>query len=165
FKSTAGYYIIALTDRRKILTSEPLDELLDLKQIGYFFNQETSEEKALAWFDDALLKTAELNSCADLTDMVNELGEVLYRDLGEISLKQLNPDLRKILMPIAVGQATKPINTPDGFIIFAICNRRMPDATLPSPDEIRNQIETQRIAMMGRRYLRDLRRDAIIDYR
>ena len=41
----------------------------------------------------------------------------------------------------------------------------MPEAKLPSSDEIRNQIETQRIAMMGRRYLRDLRRDAIIDYK
>jgi len=164
-KSTAGYYIIALTDRRKILITEPMDELLDLKQLGYFYTNETTEEQALAWYENALAKAAELNSCTDLPDMVNELGEVLYRDLGEVSLKQLNPALRNILLPVPVGRATEPINTPDGFIIFTVCNRRMPEAKLPSTDEIRNQIETQRIAMMGRRYLRDLRRDAIIDYR
>lgn len=164
-KSTAGYYIVALTDRRKILSTEPMDEVLDLKQLGYFFSNETTEEQALAWFDNALVRAAELKSCAGLSGLVEELGDVLFRDLGEVSLKQLNPDLRNILMPIPIGRATKPINTPDGFIIFAVCDRRMPEARLPSSDEIRNQIETQRIAMMGRRYLRDLRRDAIIDYR
>lgn len=164
-KSAAGYYIVALTDRRKILSIEPMDELLELKQLGYFFTNETTQEQALAWFENATIRAAELKSCADLSGLVEELGEVLFRDLGEISLKQLNPDLRAILMPVPVGQATDPINTPDGFIIFAICNRRMPEAKLPSNDEIRNQIETQRIAMMGRRYLRDLRRDAIIDYK
>jgi peptidyl-prolyl cis-trans isomerase SurA len=142
-----------------------MDELLDLKQVGYFFTNETTEETALAWYEHALARAAELNSCKGLPAMVNDLGEVLYRDLCEVSLKQLNPELRNILLTVPIGRATEPINTPEGFIIFAICNRRMPEAKLPSSDEIRNQIETQRIAMMGRRYLRDLRRDAIIDYR
>jgi len=164
-KSTSGYYIISLTDRRKILSNDVMDELLDLKQVGYFFTAETTEEQALAWYNDATEKTKTLTSCTGLPALVQSLDDVLYRDIGEVSLKQLNPELRKILENIEVGHATEPINTPEGFVIFAICNRRMPEARLPSPAEIRNQIETQRIAMIGRRYLRDLRRDAIIDYK
>jgi len=164
-KSTGGYYIVALSDRRTILATEAMDELLDLRQIGYFFNQETTEESAIAWFENAVIVAAKLKSCEGLPEMVENLGDVLYRDLGEISLKQLNPELRTILETVSVGTATEPINTPEGFIVFALCNKRMPEATLPTSSEIRNQIETQRIAMMGRRYLRDLRRDAIIDYK
>jgi len=164
-KSTSGYYIISLTDRRQILQNDPMDELLDLKQIGYFFTAETTEESALAWFNHAQEVAKQLTSCQGLPDMVSNLEDVLYRDIGEVSLKQLNPELRAILEPVQVGHATEPINTPEGFVIFALCNKRMPEARLPSPDEIRTQIETQRIAMIGRRYLRDLRRDAIIDYK
>ena len=164
-KSTGSYYIVALTDRRTILATEPMDELLDLKQIGYFFDQDTSEEMAIAWHDNAAAKAAEMTSCEGLPDLVKSLGEVLYRDLGEISLKQLNPELRTILLPLPVGSVTQPINTPDGFVLFALCGKRMPEARLPTVDEIRTQIETKRIAMIGRRYLRDLRRDAIIDYK
>jgi peptidyl-prolyl cis-trans isomerase SurA len=36
---------------------------------------------------------------------------------------------------------------------------------MPTADEIFNQLEQKRLAMMARRYLRDIRRDAIIDMR
>lgn len=165
-KTTSGYYIIALTDRRKIMGVDPLDELLDLKQIGWFFTEQTTEEEALAWYEMAEQKAQEFNSCNSLGEFARSLGDdILTRDVGEVPLKQLNPELRTILKPISSNQASVPINTPDGFIIFVVCGRRMPESRLPAPEEIENQIEQQRIALMARRYLRDLRRDAIIDYK
>jgi peptidyl-prolyl cis-trans isomerase SurA len=35
----------------------------------------------------------------------------------------------------------------------------------PNPNVIENNLTNQRLSMMARRYLRDLRQDAIIDYR
>ena len=165
-KTTSGYYIIALTDRRMIMGVDPLDELLELKQIGWFFTENTTEEIARAWYENAEQKVTEFDSCDNLAAFAGELGDgVLARDVGEVPLKQLNPELRTILKAIDANQATPPINTPDGFIIFVVCGRRMPETTMPGNDEIQNQMEQQRIAMMARRYLRDLRRDAIIDYK
>lgn len=165
-KTPGGYYLVALTDRRSILRPEPLDEVMVVRQVGWFFTQETTEDQANAWYEMALAKVAGFESCENLDQFVNDLGDnIVARDLGSIPLKQFNPELREILMTIPGGKATDPINTPDGFIIFVICDRFMPEAALPSPESIQNQIETQRIAMMARRYLRDLKRDAIIDYK
>lgn len=165
-KTPGGYYLIALTDRRSILRPEPLDETLAVRQVGWFFTQDTTEEKANAWYEMAEAKAEAFESCENLDQFVADLGAgVVARDLGSIPLKQFNPELREILMTIPAGKATAPINTPDGFIIFVICSRSMPEAVLPSAASIQQQIETQRIAMMARRYLRDLKRDAIIDYK
>ncbi|MEE8295248.1 MAG: peptidylprolyl isomerase, partial [Sphingomonadales bacterium] len=45
-KTPGGYYLVALTDRRSILSPEPLDEVLAVRQIGWFFTQETTEATA-----------------------------------------------------------------------------------------------------------------------
>ncbi len=165
-KVAGGYYIVALTDRRSILKTEPLDETLTLRQVGWFFTRQTTEEEALKWLEIAEAKAAEFNSCENLGDFVAALGpNAVSRDLGNVPLKQLNPELRKIIMPIPANRATEPINTPEGFVVFIVCDRFMPEAKLPTPEVIQQQIETQRIALMSRRYLRDLRRDAIIDYK
>lgn len=165
-KAAGGFYLIALTDRRRILSPEPMDETLAVRQVGWFFTQETTKEQANAWYEIATVKVAGFEGCENLNQFVSDLGDnIVARDLGSIPLKQFNPELREILMTIPAGKATDPINTPDGFIIFVICDRFMPEATLPSAATIQQQIETQRIAMMARRYLRDLKRDAIIDYK
>lgn len=165
-KTSGGYYLIAMTDRRSILQPEPLDENFSVRQVGWFFTQETTEESAGAWYDMAEAKAEAFTSCENLDQFVRELGDgIVARDLGTIPLKQFNPELREILMEFSSGTATPPINTPDGFIIFVICDRSMPEAILPTPSAVQQQLETQRIAMMARRYLRDLKRDAIIDYK
>jgi peptidyl-prolyl cis-trans isomerase SurA len=46
-----------------------------------------------------------------------------------------------------------------------VCNRSEPNATLPSRDEIANQIGYERLDLEQRRYLRDLRASAYIDTR
>lgn len=164
-RTAGGFYIVGYTDRRKILTNDPLDELLDLRQIGHFFTEETTEKTALAWFDVAVVETEKVTTCDQFFALAENLDDVSYRDLGEVALKQLNPELRKILEGLETGHPTALLNTPEGFIIFVSCGRRMPVPRLPSPGEIQQQIENRRLVMIARRYLRDLRRDAIIDYK
>ena len=54
----------------------------------------------------------------------------------------------------------------EGVRALVLCGRDDPTvAALPSAEEIRNGIEEARTNLRAQRYLRDLRRDAIIDYR
>jgi len=46
-----------------------------------------------------------------------------------------------------------------------ICGRDEVDPTAPSYDEVYNQLNDERINTRSRRYLRDLRRDAVIEFR
>jgi peptidyl-prolyl cis-trans isomerase SurA len=46
-----------------------------------------------------------------------------------------------------------------------ICGRDEVDASQPTFDQVYNQINEERVNMRARRYLRDLRRDAVIEFR
>jgi peptidyl-prolyl cis-trans isomerase SurA len=49
--------------------------------------------------------------------------------------------------------------------VLVICGRDEAGASEPSYDEVYNQINEERVNMRARRYLRDLRRDAVIEFR
>lgn len=165
-RAAGGYYIIAVTDRRRILSTEPLDELLDLRQITYRFTRRTTQEEVEQWGTMAEEKLASVSSCDQVPRLAADLGErAVLRNHGEVALKQLNPELRKIIRPLQTGEHTDILNTPEGLVIFFVCGRRMPEATLPTREQVEQQLTQQRVSMMARRYLRDLRRDAIIEYK
>jgi peptidyl-prolyl cis-trans isomerase SurA len=50
--------------------------------------------------------------------------------------------------------------------VLVVCGRDDPQVTQgPNAETIMAQLEEQRVNMRAQRYLRDLRRDAVVDYR
>jgi peptidyl-prolyl cis-trans isomerase SurA len=49
--------------------------------------------------------------------------------------------------------------------VLVLCGRDVADPAMPSFDQVYAQLNEERINLRSRRYLRDLRRDAIIDFR
>ena len=71
-----------------------------------------------------------------------------------------------MMLPMQVGQATQPFGSIDeGVRILVICGRDEVDASAPTHDEVYAQINEERVNLRARRYLRDLRRDAVIEFR
>ena len=50
-------------------------------------------------------------------------------------------------------------------VMKAVCGRDEVDPSVPSFDQVYAQLNEERVNLRARRYLRDLRRDAVIDYR
>jgi len=70
------------------------------------------------------------------------------------------------MLPMQVGQATQPFGSlEEGVRVLVICGRDEVDPTAPSYDQIYNQINDARLTLRANRYLRDLRRDAVIEFR
>ena len=63
------------------------------------------------------------------------------------------------------GEVTEIFEMSDGLRALLVCDIAQPEVSEPEFDDILNQLEQQRLSMIARRYLRDIRRDAIIDYR
>ena len=84
-----------------------------------------------------------------------------------VKLRELPPALQQMMLPLQVGQATRPFGSlDDGVRVLVICGRdEATDANAPSADQVFAQLTEERVNMRARRYLRDLRRDAIVDYR
>jgi peptidyl-prolyl cis-trans isomerase SurA len=91
-------------------------------------------------------------------------GEIVQSD--QVKLRDLPTTLQNMMLPMQVGQATLPYgNLEDGVRVLVICGRDEVDPSAPSYDEVYNQLNDERINIRARRYLRDLRRDAVIEFR
>lgn len=162
---SGGYSIIAVQDTRKILTADPRNAVLSLKQVSIAFPKGTS--KALAEPIVARFASAAQNigGCGGADRIASEFnGEVVQSD--QVKLRELPPALQEMMTPMQVGQATRPFGSlDDGVRILVMCGRDEVDSTAPSYDQVYAQLNEERVNLRARRYLRDLRRDAVIDFR
>ena len=159
-----GFTIIYLIDKRQVLTADPRDAVLSLKQISIDFPNMTEEqaEAKLADFDQ---RVKQIRGCGDAEPVAALIGaNVVSND--QLSVRQLPTTLQDILLNLQVGQATPPFGTmEEGVRVLMLCGRDDPDADAgPSASDIREQLENDRLNKSAQRYLRDLRRDAIIEY-
>ena len=160
-----GVSIIALQDTRKVLTADPRNAELNLKQISLAFPKGTTKAQAepmVARFAEAALN---VGGCGGAEKMAAEFhGEVVQSDA--VKLKELPAALQTMMMPMQVGQATRPFGSlEEGVRVLVICGRDEASVGLPTYDQVLAQMNEERINIRARRYLRDLRRDAIIDFR
>ena len=160
-----GVSIIAVQDTRKILTRDPRDAVLSLKQVSITFPKGTTREVAepiVARFNEA---ARNVGGCGGADKIATEFhGEIVQQD--GVKMRDLPPALQQMMLQMQVGQATQPFGSLDeGVRTLVICGRDEVDPTAPSYDEIYSQLNEERVNNRSRRYLRDLRRDAVIEFR
>jgi peptidyl-prolyl cis-trans isomerase SurA len=160
-----GFSIIAVQDTRKILTADPRDAVLNLKQVSINFPKGTARaaaEPIVARFADA---ARNIGGCGGADKIAADFhGEVVTSD--QVKMRDLPPALQRLMLPMQVGQATQPFGSlEEGVRVLVICGRDEVDQTAPSYDDVYNQINEERVNSRARRYLRDLRRDAVIEFR
>ena len=162
-----GVAIIALVDKRQVLSADPSNALLSLKQLTIPLKQDISEAEARKLAANVQERTRNMGGCGKADDVAREIGaEVVSND--QLRLGDLPAQLQQVLAQMPVGTATPPFGSAqDGLRVLVLCGRDDPAATaaLPSFDQVFSQLNDQRVNSAARRYLRDLRRDAVIDYR
>lgn len=160
-----GLSIIAVQDTRKILTADPRDAVLTLKQVSISFPAGTSRQQAepvVARFAQA---ARTVGGCGGADKLASDFrGEVVESD--QIKMRDLPPVLQQMMLPMQVGQATQPFGAlEEGVRVLVICGRDEVDPSEPTFDQVYNQLSEERVNLRSRRYLRDLRRDAVIEFR
>lgn len=160
-----GITIMLLREKRKVLVANANDAVLSLKQIRLPFPAGTTQQKASELAGKFATQTRTIKGCGMAEDVAKQLGaEIVSRD--QIALRDLPPQLQNTLLELQVGQTTQPFGSPDeGVSVLVLCGRDLPaDVGLPSSEQVESQIRQDKVNKRAQRYLRDLRRDAIIDY-
>lgn len=161
-----GFSVLYLVDKRQVLTADPRDARLSLRQITVKFPPGTTQAQAqgkASEFAKVLQSTA---GCGAVGKAAETLGaEVVDNDA--VRVRDLPPQLQDIILNLQIGQATPPFGSPkEGVRALVLCGRDDPkNAGLPTADQIRDGIEESRTNLRAQRLLRDLRRDAIVEYR
>ena len=161
-----GFSLVTLIDKRQVLTADPRDTILSLKQVTIVFPPGTTAaagQPRVTAFTNALQS---LKGCGSVEDVAKSIGaDVVNND--QVKVRDLPPQLQPLVLNLRVGEATPPFGSSDqGVRALVVCGRDDPEAAgVPSFEEVQSQMEEQRVNLRARRYLRDLRRDAVIDYR
>ena len=153
--TVAGLYVIKLNDKTKAGGKNPLRNQYDLVSVIFEINQKKESEN----FSKDFVSCKRIDQ---LTDKYNEK-EVNY--IGKRILSDLPEDLHNELLNKEAGDTLNPRIIGENINIILICDRKDDIGIQVSRESIEENIYAQKIGMMSRRYLRDLRRDAVIEYR
>ncbi|WP_439532410.1 peptidylprolyl isomerase [Polymorphobacter sp.] len=162
-----GVAVMALIEKRQVLAADPKEAVLSLKQLSLPLPKDITEEKARGLVAEFQTATQAMGGCGRADEVAARLGADMATN-DSIKLKDLPEALQQIMADLSIGQATPPFGSlAEGLRVLVLCGRddSMLQAKTPNFDEIYAQLNDERVNMRARRYLRDLRRDAIVDYR
>lgn len=160
-----GYSIIALADSRQILVADPRDAVLSLMQLTVSLPASSTPAQVEARGIQLGQAASAMGGCGGAAATAQAQGAELISN-DQVRVRDLPPMLQQMLLNLAVGQTTTPFGAADRISVLVLCGRDDPQAaTAPNAGEIAGAMERERVSRRARRYLRDLRRDAVIDYR
>jgi len=165
-ETPGGYSILYLTDKRQVGLADPRNARLSLKQLTVRFPVGTTQAQATeraASFGKAIQS---LQGCGSVEKVASGIhAEVVDNDT--VRIRDLPPQLQEIMLKLQVGQSTPPFGSQEqGVRALVLCGRDDPKSgDLPNPDQVQNQLEQARVNLRAQQKLRDLRRDAVVEYR
>ncbi len=161
-----GFSIVALADSRQILTPDARDAVLSLIQMSITFPQGTTEAQARSSIERFVQTTQSMGGCGGAQAAAQQLGAGIVEN-DQIRVRDLPPQLQDMLLNLSVGQATRPFGALDREVsVLVLCGRDDPQqANAPTFEAVQDQLTEERVNRRAQRFLRDLRRDAVIEYR
>ena len=164
-RTLAGMQIFYLAKKRKILSASSNDTIVDLQRILLPLRKEFTKDDIKAQLNLAQTLGDTVADCNDHLRAAGEAKSVGSAKLGKVRLGNLSKIIRGAIEKLPVGKASTPIRTKEGVAIFMVCSRKEAESNLPSRKQIADRMRAERIDVLARRYLRDLRAAAIVDLR
>ena len=144
-----GIYILALRGKR-----EPQDEdsFFNLRQI---VATDTKIETLEAAMD-------EIKGCRNVDDVAANNDSVIAANLGDVKFSELALEPQALLTDLGAGQTSAPFEMSRGWAAIVVCSRKDGAESLPSDDQVENQLYGRELNMISERELRNARQDATI---
>jgi peptidyl-prolyl cis-trans isomerase SurA len=165
-----GYSIVTLQGKRVI--GNDMATVLTLRQAFIAFTTPlTDPQNPTEQQRGALAKAhaieASVKSCDEMETAAKAINPADHPiNPGEISLAGVNPPgFRQVLEAIPLGKPTQPLVARDGIAVITVCTRDQKNVGEITAKEIEQRLVNERIEMLSRQTMRDLRRKATIDQR
>ena len=153
--TNAGIYIVALMQKQESGGPDSSKNRFDVLSVT--FTPDTKPKRV-----DRFI--ADFKTCRRAQQDAKKLDATAKRT-GLREIRALPANIRRSVANLEAGQLGAPQSTENGVQLHIVCDRKDDLGIAVSRDAIADNIFSQRIAMMARRHLRDLRRDAVVEYR
>tara|TARA_Y100001968_G_scaffold295431_1_gene302815 strand:+ start:819 stop:2060 length:1242 start_codon:yes stop_codon:yes gene_type:complete len=162
-KSSSGYHIILLNDKRKTKKIKENQTIYDLSQI-LFKTDNKADKNSEAYYIEFLLNLKNIiTGCNDLNKLIEEIPEGYGGQLGKIEAKNIEKKFLTALKDLSVGKLSDAILTEDGIHGLMLCS----PVTNNTYDEFKNSIEANlrrsKIDSAAQSLLSRIKRKALIE--
>jgi peptidyl-prolyl cis-trans isomerase SurA len=114
---------------------------------------------------DAEALRARFQSCEDGLGVARAVQDVAVRDPIIRNSADLADQLRSALDGMTLGHLTPPEVTKEGVQVFAVCGKKQTNSDSPRKKAAREKLLATRYEQKAQRYLQEVRRSALIEYR
>jgi len=153
-----GVYIVYMRDKR----SGAATSLVTLKQV-MVEAPDTASEADIAAATARLEALRPQLTCDNILQRATSEQGLLGADLGESDVANLAPQFQQVARSAEIGTVSSPVRTPLGVHLLAVCGRRVGGPDAPTFQQVEGRLQSQNLSMLARRYMRDLRSDALIE--
>ncbi len=165
-RTSTGFYILIVRDRREPATPKAGDTTVALRQVLLQLPAGAPARAIESQKNLAETIRGSVRGCTDFGNVTKELGTGMSGDLGKLKLSELPDSLRNVVTNLDVGVPSAPVVAADSVRLLMVCDRQVPaDEAAPKREEIQRRLTVQRLELRARRYLRDLRDAAFLDIR
>jgi len=163
-RSAAGWHILYVVDRRPFAAARPDDVKLNLVQMTLALPTNASPDETSRATAEAQKAMSGVRQCSDLHVQSRQIKGSTSGDLNGLRVGDLaaNPQMYEQLPRLPIGGTAGPFRVAEGLQVVALCSKSGGDG-MPTRDAISQQLLIQKLDAAGRRYMRDLRRQATID--
>lgn len=152
--TTGGVYILALADKRAG-GNDPSKNQFDVLTVA--FPDSVKRQRIDKYVSD-------FKTCRRAQDKAKKLKASVKRS-GLKQLRTLPGAVALAVVNLEAGEVAPPSQQNNVTNVYIVCDRKDDLGIEISRDQIADNIFSQRISVMARRHLRDLRRDAVVEYR
>lgn len=157
-ETSAGIYIVQLNSKQQSGGVDPMRNLFDLLIITYDVATEGHLAKLESLRDN-------FTTCKDTEANAKEMDARNVTKTGLVELRRFPKNLQSEIGTKEAGQVIGPKKNEKIAEMVVVCGRKDDQGAAISRDAIENNLYSQRLAIMARRHLRELRRDSIVEYR
>jgi peptidyl-prolyl cis-trans isomerase SurA len=105
---------------------------------------------------------AKATGCEGLVEIARGYKEVVVKNVGKRTEDELPQQFRGTIAETPVGKLSKPVVTPVGVEMLAVCSKRELQADLMVRSKVEDSLREKEGALMARQYISELRRIAVI---
>lgn len=114
---------------------------------------------------DAEKIRANITTCSNVRSVASAFRDVTVREVGSRTRDQIDGALGDAIEGTPIGRSTAPNLQANGYELYVVCDKREVTGFEAARSPIESELRNEKGNILARRLLRDLRADALIEYR
>lgn len=159
-----GIHLLLLRDTRAAAMAGAGDAVVDFKRVLIRPPRFTSQAQVDTWVADVQQALGNASSCGDF-DRLNEAFTAEIEDTVGAVVSDLPAEQANAVADLPIGRSSQIVPSEAGIVAFMVCNRELPEGTAFDDETIEQSLIAERVRLLERRLIRDLRAAAFIDIR